>query len=424
MIKNIKIRNFRSFEELEIDLNNLNVVIGANASGKSNFVNIFQFLRDIANHGLANAISLQGGFEYLTNINLSDSEEFYLQVISDTFSIVPVKTHNRNSENKLTALKVINEIYEFSLKYDKKNRFEILNDKLSLEGDFVELEFTFNKDDNIENIKEKKINPGKIFYSKVGNKIDRYVEGFDEPISDEIALLMEKEIKPNTILLENSENLRIIPRFGTELFEKISIYDFDPKLPKRSVPRTGKTELENDGKNLAIVLKNIIDDPEKYEIFSGLIRNVLPFVSIMQVDKSKEDNSFQLKLQETCSNKFLPAQLISDGTINLTALITALYFEEKPLIIVEEPERNIHPQLISKLAAMINEASADKQIIITTHNPEIIKHIKLEDIILISRPEKRFSVISRPHEKDDVKRFLENKIGIDTIYARRLVKNV
>ena len=69
-IKRIKVSNFKSFKELNLELGAFNVVIGANASGKSNFVQIFKFIRDIGNLGLDNAISLQGS-EYLTNIGLS-----------------------------------------------------------------------------------------------------------------------------------------------------------------------------------------------------------------------------------------------------------------------------------------------------------------------------------------------------------------
>ena len=64
-IKKIKIENFKSFENLEVDLNDFNVLIGANASGKSNFIHIFEFLRDIVNYDLNNAISMQGDIEYL-----------------------------------------------------------------------------------------------------------------------------------------------------------------------------------------------------------------------------------------------------------------------------------------------------------------------------------------------------------------------
>ena len=184
---------------------------------------------------------------------------------------------------------------------------------------------------------------------------------------------------------------------------------------------TGKSELEEDGSNLPIVLKTIIDDHDNYELFSALISNVLPFITEIKVDKSKDDNSFILKLKETCSTEFFPAHLLSDGTIIMTALITSLYFEDNPFIILEEPERNIHPHLISKLVTMFLEASEDKQILITTHNPEMVKHIPLDDILLISRDKNRFSTISRPNQKEQLKKFLEKKIGIDTLFARNLL---
>jgi AAA15 family ATPase/GTPase len=58
VIEKIRVKNFRSFKDLELNLGNLNIVIGANASGKSNFVQIFKFLRDITIHGLENEMGL------------------------------------------------------------------------------------------------------------------------------------------------------------------------------------------------------------------------------------------------------------------------------------------------------------------------------------------------------------------------------
>ena len=69
-IKKIKVSNFKSFKELEIDLNQFNVLVGANAAGKSSFIQIFDFIRDIIKSGLSNAISMQGGVEYLRNLNI------------------------------------------------------------------------------------------------------------------------------------------------------------------------------------------------------------------------------------------------------------------------------------------------------------------------------------------------------------------
>ena len=68
-IRRLKVSNFRSFNELDVELGDFNVLIGANASGKSNFVAIFRFLRDIATYGLNDAISLQGGAQYLLNVH-------------------------------------------------------------------------------------------------------------------------------------------------------------------------------------------------------------------------------------------------------------------------------------------------------------------------------------------------------------------
>ncbi len=109
------------------------------------------------------------------------------------------------------------------------------------------------------------------------------------------------------------------------------------------------------------------------------------------------DMSLFLKLKEIYSkNKFLPASMVSDGTINILALIIALYFEKRPVTIIEEPERNIHPFLISKLVEMLKDASSSKQVIVTTHNPEMVKQVDLEDILLISRDSDGFSRLSRP----------------------------
>ena len=73
-IKKLIVSNFRSFDKINVDLHNLNVVIGANASGKSNFIQIFKFLRDIVEFDLDNAISMQGGSDYLLNANLGSSK--------------------------------------------------------------------------------------------------------------------------------------------------------------------------------------------------------------------------------------------------------------------------------------------------------------------------------------------------------------
>src|SRR5215204_928947 len=79
-IQKIKASNFKSFDELEVELRPLNIVVGANAAGKSNFLEIFRFLRDCSELGFENAISLQGGMDYLANLKIGASRPVYLEL--------------------------------------------------------------------------------------------------------------------------------------------------------------------------------------------------------------------------------------------------------------------------------------------------------------------------------------------------------
>jgi len=416
-IKRIEVRNFKSFEELKIDLGKFNVIIGANASGKSNFVHIFEFLRDITSSGLDNAISMQGGVEYLRNMNIGASEPLSIKVVSD-------KEFGWGLETKagLIGIKTYEVIYEFALRFNKRGPgFKIVEDELSQKCKFFKLERKGKK------IKEKEtLGDGEILISRSNGrvKIDLINIPPNVPLKEEDIFppfLREEKLLEHTLLLE-TPYFFIPPLEG--IFSEISIYDFDPKLPKKATPITGKAELEEDGNNLSIILKNITENREKRRKLFNLVKDLLPFVENLDVEKFA-DKSLLFKLKESYfKTQYLPASLISDGTINMTALIVALYFEKKPFVIIEEPERNIHPYLISKVVEMMRDASQtqEKQIVVTTHNPEFVKYAGLENILLVSRNESGFSTISRPADKEEVKTFLKNDIGIEELYIQNLLE--
>jgi predicted ATPase len=426
-IKKIGISNFKSFDNLDVELGKFNVLIGANASGKSNFLQIFRFLKNVANHGLNNAISMQGGVEYLRNTRIGSSKGFSLKVVYTPDTKWDV---SREKEKRLIRASTYELIYEFTLEFTKRGRgFKVSEDKLTQRLDFFELE---KRKDEIE--QKEKLGSGEIVLSNVGGKLkSNFNLPETVPVHDskDLFLPLFREINfshifnrielPSKTLFLETPFFSLVNPFE-KLFDDISIYDFDPKLPKKAVSITGKTELEEDGSNLAIVLKNIIEDKEKKRKFSNLIKDLLPFIDDLRVEKFA-DKSLIFALQEIYAQKlYLPASFISDGTINITALIIALYFEKKPLIILEEPERNIHPFLISKVVNMLEEASEKKQIIVTTHNPEIIKYADLDNILLISRNKEGFSTISRPSEKEEIKLFLENEIGVEELYIQDLLR--
>jgi predicted ATPase len=413
-IKHVKVSNFKSFKELDIDLGPFNVVIGANASGKSNFIDIFRFLRDIAQSGLKNAVSMQGGAEYLRNMNVGASQNSCFEITTDEKTRL-ILSAGREGISYFTTNQIV---YNFVLEFTKKGGgYKVIKEKLILRGKVSNL--------NKEGDNNKEIDAGEITLSNTNGRMH-----FENSLSDKIKLennniisllFNQHKIAPRSLFIEELYPIPINPS-PTELFSGISIYDFDPKLPKKAVPITGKTELEEDGNNLAIVLKDILDDASNRRKFSNLIRDILPFVEDVNVEKFA-DKSLMLNVKEVYTQKkrYFPASLMSDGTINITALIIALYFEIDRFIIIEEPERNIHPHLISKITSFLKEASNKKQIVVTTHNPDMVKYIDIKDLLLISRDRDGFSIVSRPIEKEHVKIFLENEIGIEDLYVQNLL---
>ncbi|MGC1120874.1 MAG: AAA family ATPase [Candidatus Methanofastidiosia archaeon] len=412
-IKKIKVTNFKSFKNMEIELGDLNVLIGPNASGKSNFVEIFRFLRDIATHGLDNAVSLQGGIDFLRNVKIGSSEGFSMQITYDSKSMSAIGVRGRS-----IGVKTLEMIYEFCITSTEEGDLEISRDDLTATYDFFRLPDNWPHE-NTETLQEN-LGSGRIKLSNVEGKIEMNLDLPERDSIRDIFPLFLTEIKmPARALFLETPFFETIPPFGN-LFDDISLYDFDPKLPKRGAPITGKMELDDNGTNLAIVLKNILDNKEKKRKFVNLLKDVLPFLDELEVEKFM-DKSLILKASEIYAPNYFPASFLSDGTITITALILVLYFEQKPIIIVEEPERNIHPFLISKVMGMFKEASKKKQIIITTHNPEIVRFADLKDILLISREKEGFSVVSRPGEKKGVKTFLEHEIGVEELYIQNLL---
>jgi predicted ATPase len=129
------------------------------------------------------------------------------------------------------------------------------------------------------------------------------------------------------------------------------------------------------------------------------------------------------KIRESYAQRhYLPASLVSDGTINITALLLAMYFTATSLTLIEEPERNIHPYLLSKLAEMMKDASAKRQLLVTTHNPELVKYAGLGSLLLITRDSNTgWSSISRPTDNSVVTNFLRHEIGVDELYVKDLL---
>ena len=415
----LNVSNFRSFKNLKIDdLRNLTILVGANASGKSNFVEIFRFLRDISNHGLRNAISMQGGIEYLGNVSIGYSKPLTIKVVCEVD-----ESFATDHEDKIIGVETTQLTYEFGLQFEEKESdFQIIKDILKREYKFVELH-----KDNEKFIEKKKIGSGQVSLFRKNDELDFNYKLPKNLLSMDIKKLVffmppeDKRNLPSKTLLLETPFFTILPFLYRTPFNDIPLYNFDPKLPRRSTPITGKRELEEDGSNLAIVLKNIIENEDKKRKFTNLVSDLLPFVEDIQVERFMDKSLFFVVQEEYNEKIYLPASLLSDGTIAVTSLITALYFEKKSISIFEEPIRNIYPALVPKMMDMMKEVSKEKQVIVTTHNPQVVKHAGLDNLLFIQRDKQGFSAVSRPVNSNEIKVFLKNEIGIDELFAKGLL---
>ncbi len=417
-IRRIHVENFKSFSEIDIDLTGFNVVIGSNAAGKSNFIGIFKFLRDIARHGIVNAIAMQGGAEYLRNAKIGTARDLVVRVTYEPGSGMEVVDPGTGG-NMVLGLRPCESSYEFALRFDGNgDGFTIVRDILVIGCEVS----SCTREGSVVTGKTR-IGKGSITVANEHGEI-RYTTDIPEGCSlteDSIIPLFfrGRRLPENSLLLESVYGYPL--PHSEKFFDRIAVYDIDPKLPKKGSVITGKRELEEDGSNLALVIKNIGDDPARKRKFANLLRDVLPFVEDFTVKKFM-DVSFILTLRERYVKSYeLPASSLSDGTIAIFAMIIALYFEDKPFIIIEEPVSHIHPFLVSRLMAMMKEASEKKQVMVTTHSTEVVKYASLDDILLISRDSEGYSIISRPGDKEEVRTFLENEIGIEELYVQNLL---
>jgi predicted ATPase len=72
---------------------------------------------------------------------------------------------------------------------------------------------------------------------------------------------------------------------------------------------------------------------------------------------------------------------------------------------------------------MMKEASQRKQVIVTTQNPQVVKSADIADVLFVARDKQGFSTIAKPADREDVKGFLQNQIGLEELFVEDLLHN-
>lgn len=391
----IEIKNFKSFKDVSVDLNDFNVIVGASASGKSNFIEAFQFLKDIR-EDLEKGINAHGG-HFFQNLNMGSENPSCIKLTIGDNDPFLRRVHENQDEIQYKSIE-----YELCLNFNENSS--------SMINETVKFNFNIVNGETYENSLLLINQDSRIVAEFENESLGLDLEDF---VPKALLNIVNENLKDKEGLIINSP-LSSIPFDWSIYFKSISHYNFDPKFC-RVEDGSGKAELNEFGQNLSLVLENILSDDEKKRTFLNLVSVLLPYIEGIDVFKL-EDNRRMFSLTEKYNKSPVLSLFVSDGTMNILALICALYFESGELILIEEPERNIHPALFIKLVSMMKEVAVKKQVIITTHSPEILNYCDLDDIHLISRDEDGFSKLSKPIDNEEVKEFID-EMGIGQVFV-------
>lgn len=413
-ITDVSVKNFKSFRDEKIHFSDLNIVIGSNAAGKSNLISVFRFIDQIIECGIDNAISMSGGLEYVLNTTIGRTEPLSL-----SFSLnCTQKEWKLNLSDKNESYLILESFdYSFSIMPHKRGGgYRIIYDSLKL---------NYHQENNDDTDKRYSVE-----YRRANRKLSVLVDDHTTFEDDDVKQLLKngfdrKYVERFFASAAGSKELMLtfIFIFLPPLYrikDLVRIYDFDPRLMKKPSALTAITNLEEDGSNIANILQNLLKNKTTRKRLENLLKDCLPFIESISTE-NRFDKSVSYKIKEKYSSKALYSHFLSDGTVNILALIIAMFFDgSSSVLIFEEPERNLHPQLMSRLLEMAYETSKEKQIIITTHTPEMLRHAKLESILLAQRCQDGFTCIKKPINSELVLSFLENEVGIEDLFVQNL----
>lgn len=410
-ITHIECSNVKSFKSLSVDLTDFNVIIGMNGAGKSNFILLFKLIKDILSTSLQQAITNQGGTELLKNFYMPSNVNtlklnYSLQLVSELKSGKKI-----GGKDVVLQIKSINSSIEVTAD-NATNNIKLVNDKLEVKFEY------FNS--NI------KLGSSVLIATRSGNKYQIQLQNYDSvdyelrEVFGDVTAFVESEYDDSKIILHRLFKELFNIDLNNSAARHISIYEFEQDLLATIKANSAKND-ETESRDLFMdLLHNVLNDEAKKRSFFNLLNYVLPDIDDVIMEKGSQ-NEHRFLVKERFNKRYLPAYLLSDGTVFLIVIILALYFDNKYLTIFDEPERRIHPHLISKVIDMMNDVSTHKQIILSTHNSEIVKYSGLDSIVLIKRDEEGHSQLIRPRNSREIATFLDNEIGLDELFVQNML---
>ena len=354
-------KNYRSISEAEIELDPLTVLVGPNASGKSNWLDVLRFIKDALRFDLEVAISQRQGIEAICHSN-SRAEQPHIGVG------IAATVRSRHTDRDYAYIR-----YGFALTQKKEGMYSVSQEYgIISDGDEDSPVFGFSiQDDHIEFSK----NPAPLDLEAML----RLKDSDDLEITD-LALPALVRVARRRALRDHEQDDYLSPLVSDvfrQLHRNLTTARFYHIFPNtiKGPQRPGSTYLlDEDASNLASTIWEI---KREFPLTMVRIREALsllvPGVSDLEVNPVGGYLAVRLKHGSGPRANWFDLSQESDGTVRLLALLVALNQRRLlPLIGIEEPELTVHPGSLAVLADLINEAALRSQVIVTTHSPDFV----------------------------------------------------
>ena len=329
VLDKISIKGFKSIRNAELDIRPINVLIGANGAGKSNFLEAMVFLQAIRAGNLQLYVGRAGGADRLLHFGTKTTDEIVFHTVF-------------NEE--------VNQ-YKITLMPTETNTL------------YPSLETLF-------------------FWNK-----EQYAEPYDRSIS---SLDGEAGISnPNVNVLDMSYYVRrCLGSWRTYHFHDTG---FASPL-KKTAELNDNRYLLPDGSNLAAFLYLLREKNEnEYGLIRRTVQLAAPFFDDFALEPQRLNaDTIRLAWKHIGNGDHFDVSAFSDGTLRFIALATLLLqpADELPsVILLDEPELGMHPAAITLLASMIKSVSVDTQVILATQSPILLDHFDPEDVLVADRVE-------------------------------------
>lgn len=364
MIKSIHLESFKNFTEADLDVGPLTLLVGTNASGKSNVRDAFRFLHGIARrYSLAEIMGakyVEGGVLQWRGIRGGTREVTPAGV--DTFAIGALLEIDDNGQRREASYRIKVDIS------DERRGPIVVEENLSVSG---RGQYVFDShpdssppsDADALHIAVRLRKRGRAGY--VGPQMN-----FANTTPVLSQLLEHPEPTPTV-----REHVRLV----VQALSSMRFLDLEPDA-MREASFPGQTILGDRGENLSSVLQSITEGGEQESVLTEWVRELTPMDAKHFDYVPDSQGRVQLHLEEA-NGRRVSAVSASDGTLRFLAMIAALLGPEPAdLYFFEELENGIHPNRLFLLLDLIERSvrEGDRQLVATSHSPQLLAQLSAE----------------------------------------------